>query len=122
TEIAREIRDRILQVTGLTASAGISYCKFLAKMASSQRKPNGQYVIPPGKGAEFVAALPIGKFHGVGPATETKMKALGIETGADLAAKSMSFLQERFGSSGPYYYWISRGVDDRRVKPDRVRK
>lgn len=122
TEIAREIRGKILEVTGLTASAGISYCKFLAKMASSQRKPNGQYVIPPGRGAEFVAVLPIGTFHGVGPATEKKMKALGIETGADLAAQSMPFLQQNFGSSGAYYYWIARGVDERRVKPDRVRK
>ena len=122
SDIAREIRARILAETGLTASAGISYNKFLAKLASDHRKPNGQFVIPPEKGAAFVETLPVGKFHGVGPATEAKMKRLGIHTGADLKAQSLEFLQEYFGKSGAYYYAIARGRDDRRVMPDRPRK
>jgi DNA polymerase IV len=122
SEIAREIRARIFVETGLTASAGISYNKFLAKLASDHRKPNGQFVIPPEKGPAFVEGLPVGKFHGVGPATEAKMKRLGIHTGADLKAQSPEFLQQYFGKSGPYYYAIARGQDDRRVVPDRPRK
>jgi DNA polymerase-4 len=122
SEIAREIRAKILEQTGLTASAGISYNKFLAKLASDQRKPNGQYVIPPQKGAAFVEALAVGKFHGVGPATEAKMKRLGIHTGADLKAQTLEFLQEYFGKSGPYYYAIARGQDGRQVVPNRPRK
>jgi len=97
SDIAREIRARILAETGLTASAGISYNKFLAKLASDHRKPNGQFVIPPEKGPAFVDTLPVGKFHGVGPATEAKMKRLGIHTGADLKAQSLEFLEEYFG-------------------------
>lgn len=122
SEIAEEIRARIFAHTGLTASAGISYNKFLAKMASGHNKPNGQFVIPPAKGQAFVRTLPVAKFHGVGPATAAKMKALGIENGADLEAQSLEFLQRHFRSSGEYYYWIARGIDHRRVKPDRVRK
>jgi DNA polymerase IV len=122
SEIAREIRARILEETGLTASAGISYNKFLAKLASDHRKPNGQFVIRPEKGPAFVEALPVGKFHGVGPATEAKMKRLGIHTGADLKAQSLDFLQRYFGKSGDYYHAIARGQDDRRVVPDRPRK
>ena len=122
SEIAREIRARILEETGLTASAGISYNKFLAKLASDHRKPNGQFVIRPEKGPAFVETLPVGKFHGVGPATEAKMKRLGILTGADLKAQSLDFLQRYFGKSGGYYYAIARGQDDRRVVPDRPRK
>ncbi len=122
SEIAREIRARILEETGLTASAGISYNKFLAKLASDHRKPNGQFVIRPEKGAKFVEGLPVGRFHGVGPATEAKMKRLGIHTGADLKAQSLEFLQQYFGKSGGYYYAIARGEDDRRVVPDRPRK
>jgi DNA polymerase-4 len=122
SEIAREIRARILAETGLTASAGISYNKFLAKLASDHRKPNGQFVIRPEKGPAFVESLPVGKFHGVGPATEAKMKRLGIHTGADLKAQSLEFLQRYFGKSGAYYYAIARGRDDRRVVPDRPRK
>ncbi|MBS0221365.1 MAG: DNA polymerase IV [Proteobacteria bacterium] len=122
SEIAREIRTRILAETGLTASAGISYNKFLAKLASDYRKPNGQFVIRPEKGPAFVEALPVGKFHGVGPATEAKMKRLGIQTGADLKAQSLDFLQRYFGKSGSYYYAIAHGQDDRRVVPDRPRK
>jgi DNA polymerase-4 len=122
SEIAREIRARILEETGLTASAGISYNKFLAKLASDHRKPNGQFVIRPEKGQAFVEALPVGKFHGVGPATEAKMKRLGIHIGADLKAQSLAFLQQYFGQAGAYYYAIARGQDDRRVVPDRPRK
>ena len=122
SDIAREIRARILEETGLTASAGISYNKFLAKLASDHRKPNGQFVIPPEKGSAFVESLPVGRFHGVGPATEAKMKRLGIQTGADLKAQSLEFLQQYFGKAGPYYFAISRGQDERRVVPDRPRK
>lgn len=122
TEVAEAIRAKIKAVTNLTASAGISYNKFLAKMASGQRKPDGLFVITPKAGPSFVEALPVGKFHGVGPATAEKMKRLGIETGLDLKARSLSSLQHDFGKSGSYYYWISRGIDDRPVQPDRVRK
>ncbi len=122
TQIAEEIRARIKEVTGLTASAGVSYNKFLAKIASDQNKPDGLCVITPAKGPGFVATLPVRKFHGVGPATAAKMNRLGIETGADLKDKSLDFLRQHFGISGPYYYWISRGVCQRQVKPDRIRK
>lgn len=122
TEIASEIRARIKQVTGLNASAGISYNKFLAKMASDLNKPNGQAVITPKNGPAFVEALPVKKFHGVGPATAQKMQRLGIETGADLKACSLPFLAEHFGKSGPYFYGIARGIDERPVRPDRIRK
>jgi DNA polymerase-4 len=122
TDTAREIRARILEDTGLTASAGVSYNKFLAKLASDQRKPNGQFVVPPGKGESFVQALPIGRFHGVGQVTEAKMKRLGIHTGEDLHRQSLAFLIEQFGKSGPWYYAIARGEDHRPVDPDRVRK
>ncbi|AHG49172.1 DNA polymerase IV (plasmid) [Rhizobium leguminosarum bv. trifolii CB782] len=122
TEIATEIRARIKQVTGLNASAGISYNKFLAKMASDLNKPNGQAVITPKNGPAFVAALPVKKFHGVGPATAEKMHRLGIDTGADLKAKTLEFLVEHFGKSGPYFHGIARGIDERQVKPNRVRK
>ncbi|MBB5536005.1 DNA polymerase IV [Rhizobium giardinii] len=122
TEIALEIRARIKAVTGLNASAGISYNKFLAKMASDLNKPNGQAVITPKNGPAFVEALPVKKFHGVGPATAERMRKYGIETGLDLKSKSLAFLQEHFGKSGPYFYGIARGVDERQVKPDRIRK
>ncbi|WP_183857212.1 DNA polymerase IV [Rhizobium sp. BK456] len=122
TEIAREIRASIKAVTGLNASAGISYNKFLAKMASDLNKPNGQAVITPKNGPAFVEQLAVKKFHGVGPATAEKMHRLGIETGVDLKAKSLQFLVEHFGKSGPYFYGIARGIDERQVRPDRVRK
>ncbi len=122
TEIALEIRAKIKAVTGLNASAGISYNKFLAKMASGLNKPNGQAVITPKNGPAFVEALPVKKFHGVGPATAERMRKCGIETGLDLKSKSLAFLQEHFGKSGPYFYGIARGVDERQVKPDRIRK
>jgi DNA polymerase IV len=122
TEIAMEIRAKIRAETGLTASAGVSYNKFLAKLASDHRKPDGLFVITPNMGPAFVEGLPVGKFHGVGPATMAKMNKLGIETGRDLRAQSMAFLQQHFGKSGAFYYWIARGVDDRPVLPNRIRK
>lgn len=122
TATAAEIRQRIFEVTGLTASAGISYNKFLAKLASDYRKPNGQYLVAPDKGAAFVEHLAVGKFHGIGPVTAEKMNRLGIQTGADLRTKSVEFLSQHFGKSGPWYYAIARGEDDRPVRPDRERK
>ncbi|ADJ22569.1 DNA-directed DNA polymerase [Hyphomicrobium denitrificans ATCC 51888] len=122
SDTATEIRACILSETGLTASAGVSYNKFLAKLASDMRKPNGQYVIPPQRGAEFIATLPVKKFHGIGPVTAAKMNALGIQTGADLRSQSIEFLQRQFGKSGAWYYAIARGEDDRPVEPNRPRK
>ncbi|MBV9528954.1 DNA polymerase IV [Sphingomonas sp.] len=120
--IAEDIRRRIREETGLTASAGVSYCKFIAKLASDHRKPDGLTVITPERGAEFVASLPVARFHGVGPVTARKMKGLGIETGADLAAWSLTQLQAHFGSSADWYWRICRGIDEREVKPDRPYK
>ena len=119
---AKAIRARILDETGLTASAGISYNKFLAKLASDHRKPNGQFAVTPEMGAAWVETLPVGRFHGVGPVTAAKMKRLGIETGADLRAQSLAFLERHFGSSAGWYHAIARGEDHRPVNPDRVRK
>src|ERR1700736_4536264 len=122
TEIAEKIRAKIRAETALTASAGVSYNKFLAKLASDHRKPDGLFVITPKMGPAFVETLPVGKFHGIGPATTAKMNRLGIETGLDLRGQTMSFLQQHFGKSGPYYFWIARGIDERPVRADRVRK
>jgi DNA polymerase-4 len=122
TAIAEEIRGRIRAETSLTASAGVSYNKFLAKLASDHRKPDGLYVITPNMGAAFVEDLPVGKFHGVGPATTAKMNGLGIYIGRDLRAQTLPYLQEHFGKPGSYYYSIARGIDDRPVRADRVRK
>lgn len=119
---AKEIRARILEETGLTASAGISYNKFLAKLASDQRKPNGQFAVTPEMGAAWVETLPVARFHGVGPVTAAKMKRLGIETGADLRAKTIDFLRAHFGSAAEWYHAIARGQDDRPVNPSRERK
>jgi DNA polymerase-4 len=121
-QTAKAIRARILEETGLTASAGVSYNKFLAKLASSRRKPNGQFAIQPHEGEAFVEALPVGKFHGVGPATAEKMHELGILTGADLKTWSLTDLQNRFGKMGSWYYAIARGEDLRPVNPNRQRK
>ncbi|WP_422931655.1 DNA polymerase IV [Singulisphaera sp. PoT] len=122
TQIAEEIRAKIRAETGLTASAGVSYNKFLAKMASDERKPDGLFVITPKKGPAFVEALPVGKFHGIGPVTRAKMESLGILYGADLKGQTLLFLQEHFGKVGPYYYSLARGIDERPVCADRVRK
>ncbi|HEY0625122.1 MAG TPA: DNA polymerase IV [Allosphingosinicella sp.] len=122
TRIAEEIRARIKAETGLTASAGVSYNKFLAKLASDQNKPDGLCVITPTKGEAFVASLPVKRFHGVGPKTAEKMARLGIETGADLRAQSLEFLQHNFGSSAGYYYNLARAICHRQVKADRPYK
>ena len=122
TRIAEEIRARIRAETGLTASAGVSYNKFLAKLASDQNKPDGLFVITPTQGPAFVEALPVGRFHGVGPATEARMHRLGIRTGADLKAQPLPVLEQHFGKAGPYFYAIARGIDHRPVRPDRIRK
>src|SRR3954452_9643196 len=122
TEIAEAIRARIKAETELTASAGVSYNKFLAKLASDHRKPDGLFVITPQMGPAFVEDLPVGKFHGIGPATTAKMNGHGIHTCADLRAQPLDFLQRQFGKTGAFYYWIARGIDERPVRADRVRK
>jgi DNA polymerase-4 len=120
--IAEDIRSRIRNETGLTASAGVSYCKFIAKLASDQRKPDGLCVITPERGPDFVASLPVARFHGVGPVTARKMESLSIVTGADLRAWSLPQLEAHFGSSGHWYWRICRGIDEREVRPDRPYK
>ena len=122
TRIAELIRARIKAETGLTASAGVSYNKSLAKLASDQNKPDGLCVIRPGEGAEFMAALPLRRFFGVGPRGAEKMTALGIATGADLVRKDIEFLRKHFGSQADYLYRAARGIDLRQVKANRARK
>jgi DNA polymerase-4 len=122
TAAARLIRRRIREETGLTASAGVSYNKFIAKLASDQNKPDGLTVIPPGKGAAFVQALSIRRFHGIGPVTAAKMEGLGIFSGADLAAKDRLWLATHFGNSAEWLYNLARGIDHRRVKSNRPLK
>src|SRR6516225_9622335 len=106
----------------VTASAGVSYNKFLAKLASDHRKPDGLFVITPKLGPSFVETLQVRKFHGIGPATARKLAELGIETGLNLKGQTLEFLQQHFGKAGSYYYWASRGVDERPVRADRIRK
>src|SRR3954467_4289089 len=120
--IAEDIRRRIRDETGLTASAGVSYCKFIAKLASDYRKPDGLTVITPERGPAFVASLPVARFHGIGPVTAQKMERLGILTGADLREWSLAALEAQFGSSGRWYWRICRGIDEREVRPDRPYK
>jgi len=122
SELAKDIRNAIFAETNLTASAGISYNKFLAKTASDMRKPNGQFVIPPEHGQSFVAGLPIGKFYGVGKSTEQRMQALGIHTGADLRRWSLVALQKHFGKWAQFLYDIARGTDHRPVDGHGERK
>ncbi len=122
TEIAEQIRARIRSETELTASAGVSYNKFLAKMASDERKPDGLFVITPRMGPAFVEVLPVGRFHGIGPVTRAKMERLGIRNGGDLKSQTLLFLQQQFGKAGPYYYALARGIDERPVCSDRIRK
>jgi len=122
TAIAEEIRARIRAETGLTASAGVSYNKFLAKLASDQNKPDGLCVVTPKQGPAFVAILPVKRFHGIGPVTAAKMARLGIATGADLRARSLEWLAAHFGSSAPYYHDLARGICHRQVKADRPYK
>ena len=122
TKIAEEIREQIRAETGLTASAGVSYNKFIAKLASDQNKPDGLCVVTPARGEAFVAGLPVKRFHGIGPKTAEKMARLGIVTGGDLRAQSFAFLTHNFGSSGDYYYNLARGICHRQVKPNRPYK
>jgi DNA polymerase-4 len=122
TLIAEEIRARIRAETGLTASAGVSYNKFLAKLASDQNKPDGLCVVTPARGPAFVEGLPVKRFHGVGPKTAEKMARLGIETGADLKARSLEWLAVHFGSSAQYYFDLARAICHRQVKADRPYK
>lgn len=122
TRIAEMIRAEIKKQTQLTASAGVSYNKFIAKIASDQNKPDGICVIKPHQGADFVAQLPVRRFFGVGPKTAEKMAKLDIHSGADLRAQSEDFLRQHFGKSAGYLFRASRGVDHREVKPNRIRK
>ncbi|HAN90419.1 MAG TPA: DNA polymerase IV, partial [Erythrobacter sp.] len=122
TRIAELIRQEIRAKTRLTASAGVSYNKFLAKIASDQNKPDGLCVIRPAEGARFVAELPIRRFHGVGPKGAEKMARLGIETGGDLAARDIAWLRAHFGSFAEYLFRAARGIDLRPVRSSRIRK
>ncbi len=122
TAVACMIRPEILARTGLTVSAGVSYNKFLAKLASDMRKPNGMFVITPEQRPGFIAALEVSRFHGVGPATAARVEALGICTGRDPRERSLAFLQQHFGKEGPHFHGIARGEDHRPVVPDRPRK
>jgi DNA polymerase-4 len=120
--IAKDIKKAILEKTQLVASAGVSYNKFLAKIASDRDKPDGFYLITPEQGAQFVEMLPIGQFHGIGKATEKKMHAYGIKTGRELKKQSLAFLLQTFGKAGQHYYDISRGIDLRPVNNHRLSK
>jgi len=122
TLLARIIRRRISEETGLTASAGVSFNKFLAKTGSGWQKPDGQTLITPGEASAFIAALPVSKFHGVGPVTAGRMESMGIRTGADLRERSEEALVAAFGKAGRYYWRMAHGQDDRPVRPHRERK
>ena len=122
TLIAKDIKRSIFKTTNLVASAGVSYNKFLAKIASDMDKPDGLYLITPEQGERFVEELKIGKFYGVGKATEAKMKAVGIHTGTDLKQWAEEDLVKRFGKVGRHYYLIVRGIDNRLVVNTRIRK
>ncbi|TVZ15946.1 DNA polymerase IV [Maribacter sp. MAR_2009_72] len=122
TMLATEIRQRILEKTGLNASAGISINKFIAKVASDINKPNGQKTVNPEEVIPFLENLDIRKFYGVGKVTAEKMYKLGIFIGKDLKSKSIEFLAENFGKSGPYYYHVVRGIHNSEVKPHRIPK
>ncbi|WP_142784724.1 DNA polymerase IV [Changchengzhania lutea] len=120
--IAKEIRQRILDEVGLTASAGISVNKFIAKIASDYNKPNGQKTVSPEEVIKFLERLEIRKFYGVGKVTAEKMYQKGIFTGLDIKSKSMEYLEEHFGKSGRYYYHVVRGIHNNEVSPNRIRK
>ncbi|MBQ7856246.1 MAG: DNA polymerase IV [Alistipes sp.] len=122
TIVAREIKQKIWATTGLTASAGVSTNKMLAKIASDYRKPDGLFVIPPESVEEFVASLPVERFFGIGAVTAARMHSLGIKTGADLRLRSEQELVAHFGKAGHIYYGYARGEDSREVTPDRIRK
>lgn len=122
TLLAQEIRRRILDEVGLTASAGISVNKFVAKIASDYHKPNGQKTVNPDEIEPFLEALDVKKFYGVGKVTAEKMYQLGIFTGADLKSKSLDYLEEHFGNSGQSFYNLARGISHSQVKPNRTLK
>ncbi|HRL71795.1 MAG TPA: DNA polymerase IV [Flavobacterium sp.] len=120
--LAQEIRQRIFNEIGLTASAGISVNKFVAKIASDYNKPNGQKTVNPDEVVSFLEELPIRKFYGVGKVTTEKMYQLGIFTGLELKSKSLEFLEKHFGKSGSFYYNVVRGIHNSEVKSDRITK
>lgn len=120
--LAQEIRNRIFNEVGLTASAGISINKFVAKIASDYNKPNGQKTVTPDEVIPFLEVLPIRKFYGVGKVTTEKMYQLGIFTGLELKSKSLEFLQKHFGKAGTYYYHVVRGIHNSEVKSSRIAK
>ncbi|MCX7098972.1 MAG: DNA polymerase IV [Methylococcales bacterium] len=122
TLMAKEIKQSVWRQTGLIASAGISYNKFLAKIASDINKPDGLYLITPQQGPGFIEQLAIGKFHGIGKATEKKMHALGIRTGSDLKKWPLPLLAQHFGKSAQYYFNIAQGIDNRAVNNYRPSK
>lgn len=122
TQIAKEIKAKIYETTRLTASAGVSYCKFLAKIASGFKKPDGLTVVTPDKAQDFIDKLPVGAFHGVGKVTEKYMLSLNIKNGYDLRQKSLPFLTEHFGKSGGWFHDLARGIDDSPVEPNWERK
>lgn len=120
--LAKQIKQDIFRQTGLIASAGVAGNKFLAKIASDMGKPDGLYLITPQQAESFVETLEIGRFHGIGPATEKKMRELGIHTGGELKAMPLYRLQQHFGKSAQYFYDIARGIDHRPVNASRTRK
>ncbi len=122
TQIAQTIKEQIKRETHLTASAGVSYNKFLAKLASDYRKPDGLFVIKPHQGLAFVEGLRVEQFHGIGHVTAAKMNKLGIFTGLDLRQQTEAFLTQHFGKVGHHYYSIARAIDHRPVTANRVRK
>jgi len=121
-DIAKEIKRKIRERLSLVASAGVSFNKFLAKIASDYRKPDGLYVIPPERALDFIAAMPVESFWGVGPVTAAKMHNLGIYTGQDLRRFTLGELRLHFGKAGPQYYQFARGIDQRPVEAYRIRK
>jgi DNA polymerase-4 len=122
TEIAKEIKIKIKERTQLTASAGVSYNKFLAKIASDYNKPDGLFIIKPNQGEKFVEELDVYRFHGIGKVTADKMNKMQIFNGLDLRQKDEAFLRKHFGKAGSYYFNIARAIDNRPVNPDRIRK
>src|SRR5205814_1518057 len=120
--IARALKRDIVEQTGLTATAGVSFNKFLSKLASDHHKPDGLTVITPDVAPGFIAALPIEKIHGVGPVSEARLRELGVVTGRDLLDMSLAQLQQLFGKRGTLLYQLVRGQDDRPVEPHRERK
>lgn len=122
TQIAEQIRKDVFETTKCTCSVGVSYNKFLAKMASDWNKPNGIFVVRPKDAESFLDKVAIGKFHGIGKKTEAKFQTLGVQTGKDLRNLSHEFLTSQFGKMGTYYYEIVRGIDNREVETFRIRK